>query len=76
MVHQRQMSGSNNVSNLSGRVGDLEMMVSYPQTMLQESGELMMGIVNGSIPVACCEGSGSLGTMGTVTRVDFEGYKA
>ena len=35
-----------------------------------------MGIVNGSIPVAGRQGSGSLGTTGTVTRTDFESYKA
>ena len=36
----------------------------------------MMGIVDGSIPVADCRDSRSLGTVGTVTQAVFEGYKA
>ena len=75
-VYQKRMSGFSNISNLTIRVGDLERMVGYLQTMRQEPGELMMSIVDGSIPVACPRGSGSLGTTGTVTRANFEGYKA
>ena len=64
--HQKQMPGLNNVSNLTIRVGNLERMVVYLQTMLQESGELMMSIIDVSILVAGHQ-SGSLGTAETVT---------
>ena len=76
VAHQKRMSGLNNVINLTVRVGVLERMVGYLQRMLQELGELMTGIVDDSILVASRHGSGSLGTAGTVTRADFEGYKA
>ena len=52
VVHQTRMTGLDNVSNLTVRVGDLESMVTYLQTMLQEAGDMMMSIVDGSIPVA------------------------
>ena len=65
-AHQKQMSGLNNVINLTTRVGNLERTVVYLQTMLHESGELMVSIVDGSILVAGHQ-SGSLGTTGTVT---------
>ena len=64
VAHQKCMLGLNNVSNLSGRVGDSERMVGYLQKMLRELGELMMGIVGGSIPVADCHGSWKLGNCG------------
>ena len=69
------MLGLNNVSNLTDRVGDLERMVGYLYDILKESGELTMGIDDGSILVAGCQGSGSLGNPGTVTQSDFESYK-
>ena len=65
-AHQKQMSGLNNVINLTTRVGDLERTVVYLQTILQESGELMMSIIDVSILVAGHQ-SGSLGTAETVT---------
>ena len=67
VAHQKRMSGLNNFSNLITRVGDLGKMVGYLQMMLQESGELMISIVDGSIPVVGCQDSGSLGSVGTVT---------
>ena len=75
VAHQKWMSVLNNASNLSGRVGDLERMVGFLQDMLKESGDLMMGIVDGTIPVAGHPVSGSSGTAGMATRADFESYE-
>ena len=57
VAHHTRMSGLDNIINLTGRFGDLERMVGYIQDMLKELGKLMMGIVNGSIPVAGRQGS-------------------
>ena len=75
VAHHKWILGLNNVSNLTGRLEDLERTVGFLQDMLKESEELMMGIVDGSTPVAGCQGRGSLGITGTVTRLDFESYK-
>ena len=75
VAHHKRMLGLNNISNLTGRLGDLEMSVDFLQDMLKESGDFVMGIVDDSILVAGSQGSGSLGTVGTVARADFESYK-
>ena len=38
MAHHKWMAGLNNVSNLTGRLGDLERTVCFLQDMLKESG--------------------------------------
>ena len=71
VTHLKQMSGLNNTSNLTARLRDLETQVLFLQDMLKESGNLMMGIVKGTILVDGCPSSN-----GTGTAVDFGGYKA
>ena len=76
VAHQTCMAGLNNACNLTARrVGDLETRVTYLQTMLQESGDMMMRIADGSISVVGHQNS-RLGTVGLVTRAHFKGYKA
>ena len=76
VAYHKWMPGLNNISNPTGRVVDLERMVGFLQEIFKESGELMMGIIDGIIPVAGRPLSGSLGTAGTVTRADYESYEA
>ena len=51
----------------------------FLQDLLKESEDLMMGVVNGIIPVTGHPGrtgAGSAGSAVVVTQVDFGGYKA
>ena len=72
VTHLQENMGLNSVSNLTSMVGAWEIRVLQLQDMLKESGNLMMGIVNGTIPLSL-----SPGRIGAaVNRAEFDGYKA
>ena len=42
---------------------------------MNESGDLMLEIVNGKIPIAALASGSAAGTAGAVIRVELDGYK-
>ena len=74
--HLKLAIGLNTISNLTMMVGDLEMWVLFLQDLLKGLGDLMIGIVNGIIPVAIHPERTGTWTTCMVTRADFDGYKA
>ena len=72
VTHLQTAPGLNNISNLMARVGVLETQVCQLHDMLKEFGNLMMGIVNGTIPFSVPP----KGTGATVTWAESDGFKA
>ena len=70
------MMGWNTVVALEAKVGTLEGHIQYLQTLVTETGNLMIEIVNGKIPVENLTTGSATGTAGAVTRAEFDGYKA
>ena len=52
MTHLNLSASLITIRNLTARVGDMEMQVLFLQDLLKESGDLMLGITKGVIPVA------------------------
>ena len=67
--------GQNTVVVLRAKVGTLEGHIQYLQTLVTESSDLMLEIVNGKIPIAKLTTGLATGTAGAVTRAEFDGYK-
>ena len=61
---------------LKAKVGTLEGHIQYLQTLVTESGNLMLEIVNGKISIVNLTTGSTTGTAGAMTRAEFDGYKA
>ena len=65
----------NTVVGLTANVGALEGQILYLQNLVMESGDLMIGIVNGKIPIIYLASGLDAGTTGGVTGAEFNGHK-
>ena len=68
--------GQNMVVAFEVKVGTFEGHIQYLQTLVTESSDLMLEIVNGKTTIANLTTGSATGNAGAMTQAEFDGYKA